>query len=248
VRVYDLIVAERLRMADMLASLTDQQLRSASLCDGWTVHDVAAHLVTYLRCCQLKIYLAIITTGADFDRFNLLLTRRAARRSAGELTDLLRRRAAARSTIPRSGFDPVLADLMLHDLDIRRPLGILRSDSRAEQLWVACRHLATKPSPGFGAGSRLSGFRFAATDAGWRVGSGPLVRGTAEDILLAMGGREKGFAGLDGDGVAALHSRLAAQVKPGALRRLAAPLGVVLNPPARNRRSKGAVAGLLSVD
>ena len=36
---------QRRRMLAMLAELTDEQWRSASRCEGWTVRDVVAHLV-----------------------------------------------------------------------------------------------------------------------------------------------------------------------------------------------------------
>jgi uncharacterized protein (TIGR03083 family) len=244
VRVYDMIVAERLRMADMLEGLTGEQMRSQSLCAGWTVHDVAAHLISYLRFCQLKIYCGIVISAADFDRLNFLLTRHEARRPDSEIIGLLRRRSGSRITIPRSGYDPVLSDIMLHDLDIRYPLGIGRNDDRQQQIWVACRHLATQPSPGFGIDSRLAGLRFRAADAGWVLGNGPVVRGTAEMLMLGMGGRDAAFAHLEGEGVPLLRQRVAAQVKPGAMRRLARPLRVLLSPPPAARRSRGAMAAL----
>jgi uncharacterized protein (TIGR03083 family) len=238
-----MIVAERLRMADLLASLTSQQMRSSSLCAGWTVHDVAAHLISYLRFGQLKIYLGIVSTAADFDRLNAVLTRHEARRSSSEIISLLRRWSDSRVTIPRSGYDPVLADLMLHDLDIRYPLGIPRQDVREEQLWVACRHLAASPSPGFGVGSRLDGLRFRSADAGWVMGNGSLVQGSAEMLLLGMGGRDAGLRYLSGEGVPVLRQRVATQGKLGPLRRLARPLGVLLNPPPPDRRSRRALSG-----
>lgn len=53
-RVHEMIVAERQHMADLLASLSQEQLIRQSLCDAWTVHEVGAHLVSYLRFGQPK--------------------------------------------------------------------------------------------------------------------------------------------------------------------------------------------------
>lgn len=242
VRVYDLIVAERLRVADVLAGLTSEQMGSPSLCAGWTIHDVAAHLLTYLRFGQLKIYLGIMATAADFDRLNMTLTRYEARRPDREIIAQLRRLSASRVTIPWQGFDPVLTDLMLHDLDIRYPLGIPRNDARGEQLWVACRHLAACPAPGYGVGSRLAGLRFQATDADWVLGEGLAVRGSAEMLLLGMGGREAGLHYLSGDGVPVLRERLASRRKAGPVRRLAGPARILLHPPPAARRSHAALS------
>ncbi|MEV6304197.1 maleylpyruvate isomerase family mycothiol-dependent enzyme [Actinoplanes sp. NPDC051861] len=240
-KVYDALVDERLRMAALLESLTADQLARPSLCTGWTVHDVAAHLVTYLRYGQVKIYLGILATGADFDRWNIMLTRRAARRPTAEIIARLRAGAAARTTIPRSGYDPVLTDIVLHDLDIRLALGIHRQLA-PDRLRVAFRHLAERPSPGYSMGHRLDGLRVTATDTGWSHGAGALVTGPAEPLVLAMAGRRAALGALSGDGVPILRDRLAGQAPRPALRhRLAAPLRVLLSPPPRERRARAAV-------
>jgi uncharacterized protein (TIGR03083 family) len=241
VRIYDALVDERLRMADLLSGLTAGQLATPSLCAGWTVHEVAAHLVTYLRFGQLKIYAGIVATGADLDRWNVILTRRAARRPTAEVVAALRRGAGARTTIPRSGYDPVLTDIVLHDLDIRRPLGIPGA-VHEERLRTAFRHLADRPSPGFAMGGRLHGLRLVASDTGWTSGAGPAVTGNAESLVLAMGGRSPALDDLTGDGVPVLRDRLAARSRPPAAERLKAPLRVLLHPPPPERRSRRAVA------
>jgi hypothetical protein len=166
---------------------------------------------------------------------------RLTKRSSHEIVESLRRGAGSRVTIPRSGYDPVLTDIVLHDLDIRVPLGIPRSTPE-DRLWVAFDHLTAKPSPGFAMGARLAGLHLATTDTGWSRGSGPPVRGRAEDLLLAIGDRGIAFDKLDGDGVSLLRQRVATQPKPGPLRRLAVPLRVLTNPPHRDRRSRHALA------
>jgi len=236
-----MIVDERRHAADLLSTLTPDQLRTPSLCAGWTVHDVAAHLTTFLRFGQFKIYLGLVATAADFDRVNEWLTRRAAGKSDAEIVELLRRRAGARTTVPRSGYDPVLADVVLHDLDIRLPLGIGR-DIPEDRLAVAFHHLTSRPSPGYAMGSRLDGLRFTATDTGWDAGAGPSVRGPAEALVLGIGGRAGVLDELSGDGVPVLRQRLATSQRAGALQRLAGPLGLLVRPQPRTRRSRDAGA------
>src|SRR5947208_3217407 len=63
-RVHDMIVDERRRAAELLAGLSAAQLSAPSLCEGWTVHEVAAHLTTFLRLGQAKLYVGILVTGA----------------------------------------------------------------------------------------------------------------------------------------------------------------------------------------
>ncbi|HEX6470838.1 MAG TPA: maleylpyruvate isomerase family mycothiol-dependent enzyme [Streptosporangiaceae bacterium] len=239
-RVFDLIVGERRYAAGLFAGLTDDQLARPSLCEAWTMHEVAAHLTTFLRFGQVKLYLGILATAADIDRVNLWLTRRAARRPIGELVEILRAGAAARTTIPRSGYDPVLTDLVLHDLDVRRPLGIQRESRGEEALWVAFNHMARQPSPGFTMGSRLRDLRLVAADTGWTYGRGPLVRGDVDDLLLAMGGRAVALDALDGDGVPVLRRRLTTATRSTAVRRVATVLDVLVHPQPPERRSRQA--------
>jgi uncharacterized protein (TIGR03083 family) len=235
-----MVVDERRRMADLLETLTAQQLQQPSLCAGWTVHDIAAHLTTYLWFGQMKLYLGMAVTLADFEEINRRLTRRAARRPDRELTGLLRRRATARTTIPRSGYDPVLADIVLHDLDVRVPLGLPRH-SVEEHMWVAFRNLTATPAPGFNIGSRLEGLRLVATDTGWTSGEGAPVRGTVEALLLGIGGRRAAFRELDGDGMPLLRMRSLNPPERGPVQRLRDPVRVLLNAPPRERRSRRAV-------
>ncbi|XVS62662.1 maleylpyruvate isomerase family mycothiol-dependent enzyme [Actinosynnema sp. CA-299493] len=238
-KVHDMLVEERRRMADLLDGLDPGQLATPSLSAGWTVHDVGAHLTTYLRFGQLKIYWCIVSMAADFDRLNRELTAKAARLPTAELTARLRRWSTSKTTIPRSGYDPVLTDIVLHDYDIRVPLGIGR-DVPEDRLWVAFQHLAAKPSPGYALGSRLAGLRLEAVDTGWVSGAGAAVRGDAESLVLAMSGRAVGLDALEGDGVPLLRERVATPPPRGTLERLKAVVKVVLDPPPPNRRSRNA--------
>src|SRR5579859_2859393 len=122
--VHQMIVAERRHMADLFEGLTEEQLAQQSLCDAWTMHEVAAHVATYLRFGQLKIYTCMTLGAGDFEPGNQWLARRFARHTTPELVAMLRRYSTSTTTIPRSGYDPVLTDLVLHDMDIRMPLGI----------------------------------------------------------------------------------------------------------------------------
>ncbi|MEU4559377.1 hypothetical protein AB0F72_13400 [Actinoplanes sp. NPDC023936] len=57
-----------------------------------------------------------------------------------------------------------------------------------------------------------------ATDMDWSWGSGPLIRGTAEAVMLALTGRRAALADLSGDGVAELRSRTEASADRGRTR------------------------------
>jgi len=234
-QVYQLVVAERRHMADLLASLTQEQLTRQSLCDAWTVHEVAAHLASYLRFGQLKILACMLAYAGDFSPGNRKLARWYARRPSADIIALLRHNAAARTTVPRSGYDPVLADLVLHDLDIRIPLGIAR-EIPPDRLAVTFHHLATAPSPGYAVGGRLRDLRFETTDTGWMAGTGALVRGPAQAVVLAMSGRTPALADLAGDGVDVLRRRISQQWVQPVPERLKKMAATVLRPSPRRSR------------
>jgi uncharacterized protein (TIGR03083 family) len=227
--VFDMIVDERRRMADLLEDLTADQMAQPSLCDAWTVHEVAAHLITYLRFGQLKIYLGMLATAGDFGPANEAMAQWDARRSSSEIIGALRRGARSRTTVPRSGYAPVLTDILLHDLDIRLPLGIARTMPE-DRLRVAFDHLATVPALGFNVGSRLHGLRLEASDAGWASGSGALVSGPAEALLLGISGRTVAFGELDGDGVPLLRDRITRPPRTGPAQRMGRMLRVLVRP------------------
>ena len=66
-------VWELVRRSDALIDdrpADDEQWESPSLCGGWTVHDVAAHLVDNARTTRLGIVLAMVRARFDFDRQN----------------------------------------------------------------------------------------------------------------------------------------------------------------------------------
>lgn len=232
--VYEMVVAERMHMADLFASLTEEQLATRSLCEAWTVHEVAAHLATYLRFGKLKIMACMIARAGDFAPGNQKLCQWYARRSTADLVAYLRRNAGSRSTPPRSGYDPMLADLILHDLDVRIPLGIAR-EIPADRLAVAFHHFATVRSPAYAIGGRLRGLRFETTDTGWTTGAGPVVRGPAAAVVMAMSGRKAGWANLTGDGVELLRQISEDTVIPVA-ERLKKIATVLLRPTNRRYR------------
>ena len=74
------IAEERRRLADLLSGLTSEQQAAQSLCDEWSVHDVAAHLITPLEVNTPKFFLTMLACRGNFDRAKVRLTRQQARR------------------------------------------------------------------------------------------------------------------------------------------------------------------------
>lgn len=201
------IAEERRRAADLVASLTPEQLRTPSLCAEWSVHDVAAHLLMPLVTPLPRLLLSMARHRFDFSRANVALTRSVARRSAADIAAQLRAKAEHPFRPPGTGYETPLTDLLVHQQDIRRPLG-LGTDIDPDRLRVALALLASGKTRVVTPSARLLGLRFEATDVDWSAGNGAVVRGPGEAVLLAMAGRRVALDWLDGPGVAVLRERL----------------------------------------
>ena len=205
--VFEEIADERRALAADLTSLTLQQQTTQSLCRAWSVHDVAAHLIMPLEVSTPRVVLAVLAAGGNFDRANERVTRRLARRSFAEIVEVLHRKAGSRFTPPGSGPEAPLLDVLVHGLDIRWPLRLQR-DVPEPRLRKALTFVSTAPS-GLVPRGALSGLRLEGTDIDFAHGEGPVVRGTAQALLLASTGRIAGLGALVGEGVPILRTRLA---------------------------------------
>ncbi len=68
--IWTLVHAERAALISDLSGLDDAQWDAPSLCPGWTVHDVAAHLVDSARTTRIGFFLGLARARFDFDRQN----------------------------------------------------------------------------------------------------------------------------------------------------------------------------------
>ena len=68
--IWPVVHAERAALIGDLRSLSDQQWATPSLCPGWDVHDVLAHLVNDARTTRLGFVRDLLAAGFDFDRLN----------------------------------------------------------------------------------------------------------------------------------------------------------------------------------
>jgi uncharacterized protein (TIGR03083 family) len=102
-------------------------------------------------------------------------------------------------------------DHIVHELDIRRPLG-LPTEWNDNDLTAALEAAVRTKTPLIAPAKKANGLRLVATDVDWSHGAigAPEVSGPAESLLLALCGRPAGIADLQGDGVAQLTARIAA--------------------------------------
>lgn len=201
--VWTLVHAERRALIDDLAGLTDDQWERASLCSGWSAHDVAAHLVNNAKATRLNIIRDMVAARLDFDRQTARGVERERGATPAETLDRLRQ-VAGRTSTPPAPLDSRLVEETVHGEDIRRPLGIIH-DYSPEVVVRSVRYQARTSVSFGGAKQRVAGVRLHATDMDLSLGEGQEVRGPALSLLLAISGRMEALIDLDGPGVEALR-------------------------------------------
>jgi uncharacterized protein (TIGR03083 family) len=103
------------------------------------------------------------------------------------------------------GGSVALTDNMIHQQDIRRPLGLpCTIDDRRLRFAVDF----ALPSPTIRGARRTKRLRLVATDLDWSHGGGPEVRGRGEALLMAMAGRGDALKDLEGPGKDQLADQL----------------------------------------
>jgi uncharacterized protein (TIGR03083 family) len=200
---------QRHRTADLLEQLTDAEWQHASLCEGWTVRDVAAHLTLQ----QIGLLDALRMLPRYRGSLNRLIQDAAVAKAALPVDQLIAEiRAMVGSRRHNLGVTSrdTLIDTLVHGQDIARPLGRelpMPTDAAATaatQVWAT---LGTAKAKVF---HRIpwQGTRFTATDTDWSVGAGREVRGPIAAILLVLTGRHTALDDLSGDGARAIRASL----------------------------------------
>lgn len=203
------IDTQRLQTADLLERLTDADWTHRSLCEGWTVRDVAAHLTLQQMGMGDVLRMLPRYRGGGMNR----IIGDSARAKAATPVDLLVAEirgmvGSRRHNLGVTSRD-TLIDIIVHGQDIALPLGLDLSvpvDAAAEAA-TRVSTLSTRMASVFHP-VPWRRFRFAATDTDWSVGEGPEVSGPILAILLLLTGRLIALPRMEGEGVAALRHSL----------------------------------------
>jgi uncharacterized protein (TIGR03083 family) len=194
---------ERSDLADFLSTLRSEEWEAPSLCEGWTVKDVVAHMISYEELNAIGLIKRF--AKGRIVRANEVGVAEFAKMSADELLAFLKSHLQPRGLTAGFGGMIALVDGTIHHQDIRRALG----RPRAIPSYRLERILPLVPTnPRLGAGKRIRGLSVQATDVDWTHGSGPVVTGSGEALLMAMSGRRAALDDLTGPGKAILTGRL----------------------------------------
>lgn len=188
--VWAAVDLEREQLAELLEGLPDDAWDVPSLCAGWRLREVAAHLtLAHMRPGRVAVE-AVRARGS----FHVMIRDTARRRATAPREHLvadLRAMVGSRCRAP--GVTPLepLVDALVHGQDIALPLGIARpmpveaATTAATRVWS----MGWPLSRAFHARRRLYGLQLVADDADWTVGSGLRVEAPVEALLLVLTGR-----------------------------------------------------------
>ncbi len=196
---------QRRAVADLLLTLGEREWDRPSLCEGWTVRDVAAHLT--LQQSGLREVVGGIRRH-PFTGMNTLIYELARDKAAAPpeqlIAEIVAMIGSRRHNIGVTHRETMI-DILVHSQDLSMPLGrSLPIDP------VAAAHAADRVwSRGwpFHPRRRLAGVRLRADDVHWTVGDGPLAQGPMEALLLLSTGRPVALERLAGDGAELLRAR-----------------------------------------
>lgn len=172
----------------MLAGLTDEQWNAPSLCAGWRVREVAAHMTMGFRYSLPQWARELAAARGNINRMADRCARKdAAAFSPAELTAFLGENAEHPWKPPVGGYGMALAHDVVHGLDITVALGLDRRVPE-DRLRVVLGGITARSVKFFG--TDITGVAFRATDLDWSFGTGTPVSGAAQDLLPALFGRK----------------------------------------------------------
>ena len=199
------IAEERRDLARVLGDLPALAWDANSLCAGWRVREVVAHMTMPFRYSSVRFAAELARSGGRFNAMSDRVARRdAAALSASDLLSVLRDNATNPWQPPGGGYLGALTHDVIHGLDITVPLGISRRVPEDRLRAVLDAITAPKARKHFG--TDLNGVELRAEDIEWAFGSGKLLSGVAQDLALVLCGRKLPPGRLHGEPAASFTS------------------------------------------
>jgi uncharacterized protein (TIGR03083 family) len=179
--------AERERLASLFSDLAPEQWHASSLCAGWRVCEVVAHITMPFRTKPAGFITGMVRAGFSFNRYADRDARAPTHeKSQAELVGLLRHNIDNPWRPPGGGEVGALSHDVIHGLDVTEPLGLPAPP--ADRIALVLASAGSRQLKYFGVD--LEGRRLIATDADVSVGEGAnAVPMTAKEILLVVAGR-----------------------------------------------------------
>ncbi|MFD8250622.1 maleylpyruvate isomerase family mycothiol-dependent enzyme [Nocardia sp. NPDC059691] len=191
------VTAERAELAELLAGLDAEGWDSPTLCAGWRVREVVAHITMPYRLSSARLAVGMVAAFGNFNR----LADRTARMDAATLStsDLLKSlwdNVDHPWRPPGGGLSNALSHDVIHGLDITVALGLDRLVPE-DRMRLVLDTIDPRTVKLFGA--KLGGIELRADDLDFSYGSGTVLSGRAQDLLLVLCGRKLPAGHLSGE-------------------------------------------------
>ena len=196
-------------ISEFLGEIDDSDFDQASLCENWRVRDFMSHMLVGHTTPMPRMLGMLARYRFNVPRGSLELSREYGsehspdeiRSAWSEVVEDRVARGIGRVIPDKEGF----TDHLIHHQDMRRPLGRERAIS-PDRLTAA---LDALPSIGgfLKSKQRMKGLTWTAEDVDWAHGEGPEIKGPAEALIMAAGGRTASLDELFGDGLETLKGR-----------------------------------------
>jgi uncharacterized protein (TIGR03083 family) len=173
-------------LAGMLAAAPPATWDAPSLCEGWQIRHVVAHLTMPARLTPEQFGAELAAAGGDFGRLSDSV---AARDATQPVADHL---AALRSPVlhawqpPGGGAAGALSHAVIHSLDVTVALDRPAVAPRDAVITVLDQLVGAN---GAIFGLDLTGVRLEATDSAWSWGSGEVVQADSDRLVALLSGR-----------------------------------------------------------
>ena len=172
-QIWQAIDAQRTSLTDLLGHLADDEWLQPSLCAGWTVRDVAAHLTLQQLGPGATLGMMFKWQGSLDRTIQHAARLRAATLTTQQIIAEIRGTIGSRRHTVGVTYLETLTDILVHSQDIALPLGRrlhMRPDAAAV---AASRVLSMRWPPPLPSARKMAGIRLSATDTSWSAGDGP---------------------------------------------------------------------------
>lgn len=205
---FALIAQQRRAVADVLATVSEDEWASPSLCDGWRIQELAAHLTMPFRVSNPRFFLSLIGAGGNIAKVMDRFARAHSGESPEKLIAYLRDNAESRFVPPTFPNAASLNEIVVHGFDIAIPTG--RHIEVPEDVSRPVLDYLVSSKVGYVHSTRglAEDVHLVSSDSSWSWGSGPEVRGTNFGLIMMLARRPIGFEHVRGEGVEVIRRRL----------------------------------------
>ena len=182
-----LVGAEYQALAHLLDTVDPADWETPSLCEGWRIREVVAHVTMPVRYSEAEFMAELRDCGFDFTRLSNRVAARDADLPTADLVAQLDSDVMQEWTPPGGGYAGALNHVVVHGLDVTVPLGRPRVTS--DHALRAVLDGLTGGGVHEHFGTDVGGLRLVATDLGWSYGEGTAVRASGQDLVLMLTGR-----------------------------------------------------------